>query len=225
MKILSFLPHLQDINNIIKDNFIFRETQQAFEHPHGMGEVFINNRHLNKIGYVKIAKLLFQTMLDSRLFDNKTKVAVEKWGRVKPPLKPVKSNIVCKEEYKNLTKYKSLLLKHKVKTKGKISSIVMNYNPFTLSHRHLIEQSVKKVDHLYIFVVEEDKLFFPFVDRLELVKQGVGDLQNIIIIPSGRFIISSLTFEAYSNRERLQDEIIDASSDVAIFSEEIAPPL
>jgi [citrate (pro-3S)-lyase] ligase len=118
-----------------------------------------------------------------------------------------------------------LLLNNKAKIKGKIGSIVMNCNPFTLGHRYLIEQSIKKVDYLYIFIVEEDKSFFSFKDRFELVKQSIKDLKNITVIPSGRFIISSLTFEAYSNKERLQDEIIDVSSDVTIFAEEISPVL
>jgi [citrate (pro-3S)-lyase] ligase len=224
--LIIFSIHEKSIKNLIDKDFIICETQQAFERPHDMGEVFIDDLHLNKIGNQKIAELLFQTMLDNHLFDDKTKAVLKVGGGgVKSPSKPAKSNIVRKEEHENLTKYKSLLLKYKVKTKGKIGSIVMNCNPFTLGHRYLIEQSVQKVKHLYLFVVEEDKSFFPFVDRFELVKQGVKDLQNITVIPSGRFIISSLTFEAYSNKERLQDETIDASSDVTIFAEEIAPSL
>ena len=39
---------------------------------------------------------------------------------------------------------------------GAISCLVMNCNPFTLGHRYLIETAAKAVDHLYIFVVEED---------------------------------------------------------------------
>ncbi|MDR3178319.1 MAG: adenylyltransferase/cytidyltransferase family protein [Campylobacteraceae bacterium] len=266
--IVVFATHLQDINNIIKDNFIICLTQHAFERPHDMGEVFVDNRHLNKIGYAKIAELLFQTMLDNNLFNAKTKtntemskinnedsvndyfktevhtkdVKVNNTGNLndcfeaksfaKNPNKPSKSSnpnttssLIPKQENENLKKYKELLLKNKTKTTGKIGSIVMNCNPFTLGHRYLIEQSLKKVNHLYIFVVEEDKSFFPFKDRFELVKEGTKDLKNITMIPSGRFIISSLTFEAYSNKEKLQDETIDASNDVNIFAEEIAPIL
>lgn len=32
----------------------------------------------------------------------------------------------------------------------------MNYNPFTYEHRYLIEEALKKVDYLIVFVVEED---------------------------------------------------------------------
>ena len=50
-----------------------------------------------------------------------------------------------------------------------IGSIVMNCNPFTLGHKHLVEYAAKLVDSLYIFVVEEDLSAIPFVDRLFLV--------------------------------------------------------
>lgn len=55
---------------------------------------------------------------------------------------------------------------------GKNGCIVMNCNPFTLGHQYLVEYASKRVDHLYLFVVEEDKSFFPFRDRLELVKRA-----------------------------------------------------
>ena len=63
----------------------------------------------------------------------------------------------------------------------------MNCNPFTLGHRYLIEQASEKVDHLYVFVVEEDKSFFPFSDRIGLVKKGTADLKNITVKPSGKY--------------------------------------
>ena len=105
----------------------------------------------------------------------------------------------------------------------KIGSIVMNCNPFTLGHRYLIEQSSSKVEKLFIFVVEEDKSIFPFADRIELVRKGTADLPNVTVLPSGKFIISSLTFTDYFEKSWLQDRVIDPSIDVQIFGEYIAP--
>lgn len=107
----------------------------------------------------------------------------------------------------------------------KVGSIVMNCNPFTLGHRYLIEYAVKQVERLYIFVVEEDKSIFPFADRIELVRKGIADLQNVTVLPSGKFIISSLTFSGYFNKAELQNSIIDPSMDVELFGREIAPQL
>jgi [citrate (pro-3S)-lyase] ligase len=105
----------------------------------------------------------------------------------------------------------------------KTGAIVMNCNPFTLGHRHLIEQASKQCDFLIVFVVQEDKSVFPFADRIALVEEGTKDLPNVGVFRSGQFIISSLTFREYFNKTELQDRTIDSSSDVTLFAREIAP--
>lgn len=106
-----------------------------------------------------------------------------------------------------------------------IGSVVMNCNPFTLGHRYLVEKALEQCDYLAIFVVQENKSDFPFEDRLRLVDEGVADLKNVAVIPSGRFILSSLTFSEYFNKSELQDREIDTSTDVLVFAQEIAPCL
>lgn len=107
----------------------------------------------------------------------------------------------------------------------KMGAIVMNCNPFTLGHRHLIEQALTQCDYLAIFVVQEDKSVFPFEDRLHLVDMCTADLKNVVVIPSGSFIISSLTFSEYFNKSEMQERVVDSSLDVTIFAREIAPCL
>ncbi len=106
-----------------------------------------------------------------------------------------------------------------------VGAIVMNCNPFTLGHRYLIEQALGQCHYLVVFVVEEDQSVFPFDERFQLVTWGTEDLANLIIVPSGRFIISSLTFSDYFNKSEIQERDIDASLDVTIFAREIAPCL
>jgi [citrate (pro-3S)-lyase] ligase len=101
----------------------------------------------------------------------------------------------------------------------------MNCNPFTLGHRYLIEKAASEVDNLYIFVVEEDKSEFKFADRIELVRKGTADLPNVTVLPSGKFIISALTFQQYFEKGEKQDVTIDATQDVAIFGKDIAKAL
>ena len=120
-----------------------------------------------------------------------------------------------------LKKYQEFLQSHAVK----IGSIVMNCNPFTLGHLHLIEYAAEQVDHLYIFVVEEDRSFFKFDDRIELVKAGTSHLENVKVLPSGQFIISATTFAEYFGKESLDCAAIDPSLDVEIFGSQIAPCL
>lgn len=103
--------------------------------------------------------------------------------------------------------------------------IVMNCNPFTLGHRYLIEHALQKVDVLYCFVVEEDRSFFSFQDRLFLVAEGTKDLQNVVVVPSGRFILSADTFSEYFHKEDKSVGKIDPSKDLYLFGQYIAPCL
>lgn len=102
-------------------------------------------------------------------------------------------------------------------------AIVMNANPFTKGHQFLVEQAVEQVDHLYVFVLEEDKSFFKFKDRFELVKKGTKHLKNVTVLPSGKAIISSITMPGYFTKETDSSQRLDASSDIAIFGNLIAP--
>ncbi len=109
--------------------------------------------------------------------------------------------------------------------KGVRGAIVMNCNPFTLGHQYLIRQSAAKVDHLYIFVVEEDKSFFPFQDRIKLVKAGTQNIKNVVVVPSGKLIISTATFPGYFSKDSPGSARVDTSLDVNIFGRYIAAPL
>lgn len=103
-------------------------------------------------------------------------------------------------------------------------AIVMNANPFTLGHKYLIEEAARKVDKLIVFVLEEDRSYFSFKDRISLVKKNCA-LSNVIIVPSSVFMISSATFPTYFLKDK---EIIDkeqAKMDVEIFARYFAKPL
>ena len=109
--------------------------------------------------------------------------------------------------------------------KKRIGCVVVNCNPFTFGHKYLIEYALGKVDYLYDFVVEEDKSYFPFADRFELVEKGVRDLKNILVVRSGGMIASMNTFPAYFQRHEASQvkEKISVSMDLKIFSQYIAP--
>lgn len=102
-------------------------------------------------------------------------------------------------------------------------AIVMNCNPFTFGHRYLIEYAARAVDKLYVFVVEENKSEFTFEERFRLVKEGVSDVTNVIVIPSGNFVLSYSTLPSYFEKEKVNDIKINASNDIEIFARYIAP--
>lgn len=101
---------------------------------------------------------------------------------------------------------------------GNNGAIVMNANPFTIGHRKLVEYASARVDRLYIFVVEEDASFFSFEERFDMVVQGIKDISNAIVLPSGNFIISNKTFYAYFTKDIDNGRKVDASQDILIFA-------
>lgn len=113
--------------------------------------------------------------------------------------------------------------KQELPKEANIGSIVMNCNPFTLGHRYLVEYASARVDYLYLFVVEEDRSVFPFEDRFRLVCEGCKDLENVIVIPSGEFIISGKTLSGYFQKEVIQPSDVHTSYDTVLFAEYVAP--
>ena len=82
------------------------------------------------------------------------------------------------------------------------------------------------VDFLYVFVVEEDSSDFSFKDRFAIVKANCSDLQNIKILPSGKYMISSITFAEYFQKDDLQgQQTMIPAMDVRLFGQAIAPTL
>lgn len=124
-----------------------------------------------------------------------------------------------------LNKLKSLS-KPYIDAGKKIGSLNVNCNPFTKGHRYLIEESLKKVDHLFIFVVEEDASEFSFKDRYEMVKRGVADLDNITLLTTGKWMCSKFTFPDYFDKEALQSKIIlNPTKDIELYGKYIAPAI
>lgn len=108
---------------------------------------------------------------------------------------------------------------------NKIGAVVMNCNPFTQGHRYLVEQALKEVDFLIIFVVEEDKSYFTFAERFAMVKKGVIDLDNVRVVPSGPFILSRMSFPEYFKKEISEYIQEHTENDIIVFAEKIASQL
>lgn len=106
---------------------------------------------------------------------------------------------------------------------GTVGAAVMNCNPFTKGHRYLIETAAKECDHVYVFVLSEDKSQFSAADRMEMVKLGTGDLPNVTVLPTGPYLISSATFPTYFLKEREKAEQVHCLLDIEIFCRYFAP--
>ena len=106
---------------------------------------------------------------------------------------------------------------------GKVGAAVMNCDPFTLGHQYLVETAAKACDHLYIFVLSEDQGHFSAADRLEMVRRGTAHLNNVTVLPTGPYLISSATFPTYFLKDRDQADRIHCQLDVEIFARHFAP--
>ena len=93
----------------------------------------------------------------------------------------------------------------------------MNANPFTLGHRYLVEQACKSSDVVHLFVVSEDRSYFPFSIRKKLIEEGTADLNNIIIHDCGPYIISAATFPSYFQKDEAAAIRSHAFLDLSVF--------
>lgn len=105
----------------------------------------------------------------------------------------------------------------KTRREGKSAAVVMNANPFTLGHRHLIKFASAENDALHLFLLSEEAGPIPFAVRKRLVQGGVADLSNVILHDSGPYIISSATFPSYFLRDEDAAILAHAKLDLAVF--------
>jgi len=137
----------------------------------------------------------------------------------------VKGRVILLENSKNrLKNYCNSLAKLR-RSGGKIGSIVMNANPFTLGHRYLVEKASQECDWLHLFVVKEDSSFFNYHDRMNMIKAGVQSFENVIVHPGSEYMISRATFPSYFLKDEGVINFAHTAIDLQLFRQHIAPAL
>lgn len=182
-------------------------------HDYFMGEPV----HCNHIANEKIAAYIF-SKIKSDLVD---------MGNT-----PINNKILIEGKkscaYKDnieLKKYIKELKKNYGGNKGIAGAVMMNCNPFTNGHYNLIKYASKNVDKLFVFVVQEDRSYFRFEDRFNMVKAGCKEFDNVVVLGSGKVFGSYITFPDYFHRDDNPNVEIDVSMDIELFTEYIAPAL
>ena len=107
---------------------------------------------------------------------------------------------------------------------GRNGAIVVNGNPFTLGHLHLAETAARRVDHLYLFVVREDRSVFPFAARLRLAREATAHLPNVLVLETSRYAVSAGTFPSYFLKRLDDAALLQMQFDVRLFGSVLAPP-
>lgn len=204
---MKFLPCCDDLFQIMDITDVYNDIED-------LSEVLINSPfHCGKVINKKIADRIFQIIEMSRVLDSQMRETI-----------PVAiSNYYIPLDMRKYFKEYCQRIRKKFSAE-KIGSIVMNCNPFTLGHRHLIEEALKIVDGLYLFIVEEDKSHFSFKDRFKMVELGIEGLEGVVAVPSGKYILSQKTFEQYFMKEQI--ETVEAMDyDIQIFGDVVAQSL
>jgi len=207
--------------------------QSCVERPHDLGEVFVDVIHVTHKGNRAIARGIF-TLLAS------TMSALEKAHRTTGAVNTISRETLQAADREFIRVVRDRFITNpsfidwldavprfsaRSAQSAQTGAIVMNCNPFTLGHLHIIREALARVERLYIFAVEEDVSDFAFSDRLAMIRQGVAQFgDRVLVIPSGTFIISSFTFPEYFSKETLHTAP-DTSMEIALFGSLIAPAL
>ncbi len=100
---------------------------------------------------------------------------------------------------------------------GASAAVVMNANPFTLGHLHLLEQAARENELLHLFLLSENAGPIPYEVRRRLVQEGTSHIPNLVLHSSGSYLISMATFPSYFLNDEEAAVRAHAAVDLAIF--------
>lgn len=70
-------------------------------------------------------------------------------------------------------------------------AFVLTCNSMTYEYKRSVEEALKIVDKVYLFIVEDSNLQTGLKDRLKMIKAVVQDFPRVMVIPAGKYIFSS----------------------------------
>jgi len=105
-----------------------------------------------------------------------------------------------------------------------VSALVMNCNPLTLGHLHLIRTAAAASSRVFLFVVAEEASAFPAEVRLRLIREETASIPNVLVVPGTEYFVSRATFPSYFLKGCACELAgIHARLDAGIFARRIAP--
>lgn len=141
------------------------------------------------------------------------------------PIASVPDTVVLMENSRTRLAHHCVQLAQLRQPGERIGSIVMNANPFTLGHQHLIEQAAQRCDWLHLFMVKEDASFFSYEQRLAMVRLGTEHIKNLTLHKGSQYLISRATFPCYFIKDRRVANDCYSEIDLKLFRQFLAPAL
>lgn len=109
------------------------------------------------------------------------------------------------------------------KRAGLNGALTVSGEPFSPDHRQLIERAARRVDRLYVFISAADRSPLAFPERWQRVRDGVGDLANVVVLDLGHYRIVPAGFPTYFLKADDPVATIRAELDATLFATQIAP--
>ena len=110
-------------------------------------------------------------------------------------------NAVLLEGGKNIKDVLTSLKKEYKISDQKKAAVIINANPMTKGHLHLIETAAKDNKEVLVFVVSEDQSSFPFLHRIGIIQNATEHLENVTVLPTLSYLVSHITFPKYFLKE------------------------
>lgn len=102
-------------------------------------------------------------------------------------------------------------------------ALMINGDPFSRCQRQLIECAARRVDRLYVLVSAADPSPLPFPERWRLIRNGVADLANVVVLDLVHYRIVPAGFPTYFLKADDPVEKIRTELDATLFATRIAP--
>ena len=78
---------------------------------------------------------------------------------------------------------------------------------------------------MHFFLLSEDRSAFPADVRLKLAQEGLAHLDNVLVHPTGGYMVSAATFPAYFLKEKSYSGSVASQLDIDIFCRHFVPAL
>ena len=116
-------------------------------------------------------------------------------------------------------------LRFELKSGECAGAILMHCNPMTLGHLFLIEEALREVNFLYVFLLSVDKSEIPYAIRREMLLHETRGLPRVRVLDCGEFMGSPKVFPAYFTKDSKRHSRIDATKEILVFCQHVAPVL
>jgi len=189
---------------------------------------FYDRTHFSNEGGNKISKKILKILSEK---NNNSESEIAYKGDVELLIKDAQDKLLVKSKKidESFSYFKKYISKYIDPQAGRCASILVNCNPITLGHQHLIDTACRAVDRLFLFVIETELNDYSFKERFEMVQRNYESNKKITVLKGGLFMCTEHIIPEYFNKEGFVDvdnqELEGLKLESFYFGKKIAPIL